>query len=91
MFGLNIFSVVLLVMVILMLLFNFFSIECVIIMFSLMFFISSIFSVGKGILFLLNVLLIFFVIDGVWIVNVKVEFLFCLLVIVILLFIFFVR
>lgn len=56
-----------------------------------MFFISSIFSVGKGILFLLNVLLIFFVIDGVWIVNVKVEFLFCLLVIVILLFIFFVR
>lgn len=78
-------------MAILTLLFNFFSIERVIITFSLMFFISSIFSVGKGISFLLNVLSIFFVIDGAWIVNVKVEFLFCSLVIVISSFIFFVR
>lgn len=89
-FGVNIFSVVLLVIVIFMLFFSFFSIECVMIMFSLIFLISRICSVGSGMLFLLKVFFIFFVIVGVWIVSVKVDFLFGRLEMVILLFIFFV-
>lgn len=85
-FGPNTLSVVPLATVILMSPFNPLSIECVITMPSLTLLISSIPSVGKGTLLLLNVLLILLVIDGVRTANAKAEFPFRLSAIATLLF-----